>query len=505
MPKPFCIVTNTGEPVSLSALDKYACKSSQQIQADSFEGLYNEGGVIKPLYDPDKLIALRDANVWHARCVGAKARDSAGLGYHITSDEDDPPETERDRLQNFFDGQADLLTETLYRAQLDFESIGWGALEVVRKGFAWDGEPEEINHIPAHTLRRSGDRVSVLQRIGKTKIWFRLAGQAKDVDRETGKVYEPGALSEKRRASEIIWWSQYDPRSKVYGSPDWMAAIGTLTADFYRREYNAKFFQDFGIPHYAVTITGNYDPGELDENGEYEIQKLIKAKFADIAKSPHKTLVLALPSRGGEKSDITVTFEPLATDIKEASFRLYRKDNRDEIVSAHGVNPYRVGIMETGSLAGNLGKQAADDYKNGVIEPRQNMLEDLIDLHIIRNGFGFEHWKFELLEIDNSDELHEIALHEKLLAMKAITVAEVRKAWAARMGIESEMPDELLQGVQFAVVGLPTLVAEGLMTENEARKTQGLPPKLGGDNFRDPRDADLGAVEKALKSIKGDA
>ena len=78
----------------------------------------------------------------------------------------------------------------------------------------------------------------------------------------------------------------------------------------------------------------------------------------------------------------------MSTDVKEASFRLFRKDNRDEVMIAHGVPGYRIGIIETGSLGGSTARESTEIYKRSVIDPRQVIIEETINQEIIwhKNG-----------------------------------------------------------------------------------------------------------------------
>lgn len=507
--KPFCVVTSNGDAVSLKTLDRYKTddesKSRQLTDAD-WSGVYGETlGIVAPLYDPKKLLSLVDINTYHATCIDAKARDIAGIGWQIVSDDAKRDEKAINEVREFFESQHSIFSETMFRFQRDYESIGWGALEFIRVGYQIGGMPKAIKHIPSHTLRRHKDGIRILQMIGTKKRWFKAAGFDGDVDYLTGEVKDSGSMPEDRRASEVVWISNYDPRSELYGAPDFIAAIGTISGDYYRREYNRTFFENYGVPSYAVFITGNYDPGEEDENGVTTLEKAIKEHFGKIAKEPHKALILSLPTRSGEPSDIQVKFEPLSVDVKEASFRLYRKDNRDEIISAHRVDPNRVGVFETGSLGGAVSDQANENYKAGVIEPRQNVIEDTLTMHVIRSGFGMDDIKFEFSEIDSKDEAHEIDLHVKLIEAGAMTATELREIWAERIGLQDSDEGGAgdAGGVRFAMVGPSALVQGGIITLNEARATMGLPAVAGGDVLLDPRDVELGQIEKALKSIKG--
>ncbi|SDW16985.1 hypothetical protein SAMN05444487_101430 [Marininema mesophilum] len=76
-------------------------------------------------------------------------------------------------------------------------------------------------------------------------------------------------------------------------------ALGAILGDKQREEYNIDFFENFGVPAYAVTVTGT----ELDD----EVVQQIKQYFQkDLKEHRHSTLVLTA------QKDIT---DPEAQDI----------------------------------------------------------------------------------------------------------------------------------------------------------------------------------------------
>jgi len=179
------------------------------------------------------------------------------------------------------------------------------------------------------------------------KRWFKRVEYPYDVHKDTGVISPLKSLQAEDRASEIIWFVNYTPRSDYYGLPDIIPALGAIWGDIARRDYNIAFFDNYGVPAYAIFVSGNFDPGEVDEEGRTEMEKMIEEHFAELAKNPHSTLILSVPTEGRDE-EVKIEFKSLSAEIKEASFRLYRNDNRDEILSAHGMPPYRIGVNETG-------------------------------------------------------------------------------------------------------------------------------------------------------------
>jgi len=217
--KPFCYVTNKGKTVRQQQLDAFALKSSDSKQIkDRFSASYSKG-LVQPVLSPDTFNQLLEVNTFHARCCEAKARDTAGLGLHLKANVDNPNKSIGDEINEFFNNQSPPITILLSRMQKDYEAVGYGALEMTRVGNVPSGKPNKLHHIPAHTIRihESGNKFCQIR--GSKKVWFKLINYEKDVDCKTGEESELGTLSPERRATEVLWNSDYSSRSDYYGLP----------------------------------------------------------------------------------------------------------------------------------------------------------------------------------------------------------------------------------------------------------------------------------------------
>ena len=445
---PFAVVTKTGNVARTDLLDSYAAKKegeeTRQMPIDRFREEYKKEQLIQPLYSPETLASIIEVNSYHARACQVKARDTAGLGWTLFPLVDQPNSTDQERLEEFFNNQMGL-TRMFYQHQYDVEVISYGALELIREDYKHDGEPSILNHVPAHTLRMHSSGEKVVQIRGNKKRYFKMVGAEIDVDYKTGETADLGSLDPDDAATEIIWNSIYSQRSDYYGVADIVPCLGAVHGDISRRDYNLSFFENFGVPAYAVFITGDYDPGPIDEEtGKTDLEERIEQHFGELAKDPHSTLVLTVPSREGSPNDVQIQFQPLAVDVKDASFRLYRKDNRDEVITAHGVPPYRLGIAETGSLGGSTAVESTKIYKSSVIEPRQEILEELINKWIVREGFEVTDWEFKFQDIDTDDKMQDLQLVQALFGMGAMRIRDVIQLYGDQFGIEDDENDERL-------------------------------------------------------------
>lgn len=421
-------VLDDGMVVSHDYMQKYAVKQaegSNQLPADAFASEYDATGLVEPLYNLEALAQLMEWNTYHYRAVETKAGDTVGRGWNLLPKVENPSEEGVEEVKAFLESPhpEETLTEILTKWMMDYEAIGVGYLEMIRDP---EINPKEkhvpftgMDHIPAHTVRAHKDGIRFVQQRGNRKVWFKKIGAPSDVNKETGEIVGLGELDPDVRATEVMVIRNYSARSDYYGTPDILPALGALLGDKQREEYNIDFFENHAIPAYAVTVTG----ADLDE----ETEKKIKQYFQkDLKENRHTTLVLTAAGEP-DGQPVEFKFQALSVDMKEASFRLYRKDNRDEILSAHGVPPYRAGIAETGSLGGSTAEESTEIYKQSIINPRQEMVETRINRHILRDAFGVFDYVIKFNDIDTRDENRDVEKYEKLFQMGALTPNKIRE------------------------------------------------------------------------------
>ena len=410
-------VMEDGEVLSESYMDKYLVKEknrSNKIPSDTFSQSYAGDGLVEPLYNIEALAQLLEINTFHYRAVKTKARDIAGLGWSLTPKEgvDNPSQEEKERAKQFLENcnPTKTFSEVCDMVMVDHEATGNGYFEVIRDV---NGEfVVGLEHIPAHTMRAHLDMQRYVHKRGNKKVWFKRFGYEKDVHKDTGEIFELGSLPVEERATEILHLKNYTSRSDYYGVPDVLPALSAILGDKERQEYNISFFDNHAIPAYAVTISG----ADLDEQTEKDIKKFFQQ---DVKKNNHSTLVLTAKPAEGEYDapPVEFKFQALSTETKEASFRMFRQDNRDEILSAHGVPPYRAGITVEGQLGGSSAAESTEIYKQSVVKPKQELLESRINRFILQEGLGIHDWVFTLAEIDTRDEDREIERLQKLFNM----------------------------------------------------------------------------------------
>jgi len=373
------------------------------IEKESKQPKRDSTGEIIPDYDWDLLAELYALNTYHMRCINLKALITCGLGYRIVSDEGKSIDDEYRKLDEFVKAQSERtgenFIETMIKFQLDYEIYGNAFIEIARNRV---GEVSEIYHIPARSVRIKvdKDKIYLVQRVNAEEAVFRPFGSSYDKD-----------------LNEFLHLKNYNPLSRYYGLPEWIGALGAIVLDRSAQEFNTRRFENNAIPDFAVIVNG----GELSDESISDLQKFWRENFRGV-KNAGKTLIL-------ESSDpnVKIEFKELMSSLRDASFRFLRQDNRDEIISAHGVPPRLVGVMSPGQLGGvGEAREQMRMFKELVIEPRQRRLEFLLNNFIVRQGLGVNNWRIEFEEIDITDITEDAKFYAEMVNAGIISVEEAR-------------------------------------------------------------------------------
>ena len=110
-------------------------------------------------------------------------------------------------------------------------------------------------------------------------------------------------------ANEIIFIHLPSPICSYYGVPRYLSAAPSILAMQKIDEYNYAFFDNYTIPSYVITVTGEFeDEMELGPDGEPTgrtvLQGLIEDNFKYLKEAPHTALVVSVP--GGGRGGVAV-------------------------------------------------------------------------------------------------------------------------------------------------------------------------------------------------------
>lgn len=414
--------------------------------------------VVEPKYNPSELVDLLDYNSYHAACVDAVAGDAAGINYTLSPVEgEDENEAQYNQFMDFLRACEPSINTVIYRMLYDRRSIGYGAIELTRWGKS-DSKPRRLCHIQAHTLRRHSDekRVKHINDQGK-EVWFVLYGKnynddglLMDVHADTGEWHPYNSLSPEERANELLWSYEYAPKTSYYGRPPIIGSLLSVQGILSAKRYNNNFFKNYGMPAFAVTVTGDFmdyseEPylPEHDENGEripnpdYDETQTLRYKISQqikhVIQNPHSAICITIPTESDE-GKVDVKIQPLSVQNEEGSFRVFLKDERDEIIHSHKVDPSRIGIYDAGKLNGTNGQFTDNSYKYSTVAPIKKEAEQLINL-IARNEFEITAWEYKASDLDPKDYKNDIALADFLFARAAMTPRELIMNFGDKFGL----------------------------------------------------------------------
>ena len=113
------------------------------------------------------------------------------------------------------------------------------------------------------------------------------------------------------------------------------------------------------------------------------------------------------------------------TDILAA-----KKEARNEIVSAYGVPPAKVGIIESGNLGGGTGSDQNKSFWLDIIAPIAALVAEKLQFRIAVKGFGVTGWHVEFGGVDYRDD----QTIENIRDMRLRSGAWTRNRYAADIG-----------------------------------------------------------------------
>lgn len=494
-------------------LGKYAIKADVDPATGSKQTpgeMYRRGiQLLDPPYNPRNLMQLLNINSYHEACVDAVATDAAGLKWTLTPVEGmSEDENEKKIATEFLNNCTPSINKHLYKTIYDRRSMGWGALEVIREDTS-KSPVTRLKHIPAHTLKRhtDGKKVQYIDDNGK-KVWFVIYGKnydddgnLVDVHADTGKFYPYNSLPAEEKANELLWTMEYHPGNQYYGRPVIISSLLSIEGDLSATKYNISFFQNNGMPKFAVTVTGDFDdyredPFIKDEDGKkipnpaYDETQTLRYKISQqikqIIKNPHSALCITIPTET-EEGNVEIKITPLSVQTEEGHFRMYKQDIRDEIIHTHKVDPARLGIAEAGQLNGSNSEYTQKNYKNGTIAPIKTDAEDLIN-RILVEDFEITSWKFTINDLDPKDVKVRQELAGFLFERAAMTIKDLVNNFGDEFGLTIENEDDPYLNARF-LNGVPLEQVFNQAEQNSYLEEKSILKALEG-NLWPPEDED---------------
>lgn len=395
------VYVQTSEGVFPYEMLKKAENKSSSKQLEQYQQWMTENGLIPPPYSPNSFLTLYESNPIFWRCVNQLATDVAGLGWNLQVREGKKDnEAELTRLKDFLNrpNPDESFRSLLKHLLIDWGTIGWFGIEVSRNKL---GEVGEIFYVPAHTLKVHKKKKKFAQIRNNKKVWFKKFGEVEDISSKDG---EPHTGKGRNKATELIFYKNFYPKSDFYGVPNIISAVGDVIGMIGLRDYNLAFFENYGIPAALIVLEGEWETGSKKVVSDF-INKEIKG-----TDNAHRTLVVEQPDNS------KFTYHKLGIEVKEASFRLYEQARRDDILIAYSMPPERIGVRIVGKLGGNVAEEATKIYVQSVVEPLQLDMEEIINDKLLQSEF-YE-FKFKNVDLRDYDALVNRLVKEVSCAIK---------------------------------------------------------------------------------------
>lgn len=482
-------ILSNGKMVDAKYLSQAEVKSNQSEEIQSSKTEDRENNTAVPPYNQDYLASIYEKSTTHFRSVNAKADDTVSRGWNIVFKTGQGSEKNRQALIDKLNAinPTQTLGTILHNALVDYEAIGNGYIEIAREKA--QGMVSLLNHIPANTIRITKDMEKYVHQRGNKKVFFKRWGDTRKMDKNTGEF---GASVEFiNEANELVPMLKYHPRSDYYGIPDVIPALGAVLGDLNARDYNLDFFANGAIPAYAVVIEG----ADVTEPLKEAIEAFFRHQVKGLG-NQHRTIIMPIPAEG-----VKIRFEKLSVDVKEGSFKLYRQENRDEILSAHGVPPVRAMLFTSGALGRDVSADLDKIYQETTIRTNIEMVERIMN-SIIQEGMGIKDLAFKLNRIRFTDIAALGSFVSAVVQSKSLTVNELREMLSPLF--ENGL-DKIDGGdtVWIDVAGVPTPLDEIFTTNPDGAGDDADTKRVLGHKMVEYDDVDIDTIGQMNREYEG--
>ena len=390
----------------------------KSINANQTRG-YGAFDVIMPPYDLVELANFYDANFANHAAIDAKVENIVGLGYEFSTTRTTMlkladlegeklkfahKKIERLKMQ-MYDWLEEMnntstFTDTMEKVITDMLSTGNGYLEI---GRTVTGDIGYIGHVPSPTMRVRRMHDGFVQIVADKVVYFRNFGATNE-----------NPLTTDPRPNEIVHFKEYSPLNTYYGIPDVISAMQAIKGDQFAAQYNIDYFENKAVPRYIVTVKG----AQLSPESE---ERLFRFLQTGLRGQNHRTLYVPLPS-DNDGNKVEFDMHPIENSVQDASFKDYRKQNRDDILMAHQVPLSKLGGGD-GQVAASISQDRT--FKEQVTRPAQRHIQKIINT-IVREKTDVVELVFN--EATLTDEVALSQIHERYLRNQTLTPNEVRES-----------------------------------------------------------------------------
>jgi len=214
-------------------------------------------------------------------------------------------------------------------------------------------------------------------------------------------------------ADDVIMFKYFSPTKDWRGQATILAATTTILLEQYIESYEKGFFKNGAI------ISGIIKPSNPDIRIDEASMRRLKQEFIDANTGTSNYFALAaFPSE--------VSYEPISPNPKDMQMDLLKRMTREQILSAFGVPPVMVQLLEHAKY---------DNYKlqmqaffRGVMRPKMRIISSELTRFVNKEfgGDGQEYWvEFDFEEFLGEDETLKAERFFKFFQMGAVSPNDV--------------------------------------------------------------------------------
>lgn len=476
---------------------------SQQIFTDPFQEMAS-GQFLEPPTNPNTWAAAMEQSTRLNKCIKTFSRNTVGLGWEIvpiaTITEQTPQKVktqiheETERLKKLFTrpNRKMPFTKVMELMKTDEEATGNGYLEIVRNNA---GDIEQIWHIPATTIRiRNPKKVpwmapdghpGYIQIRGQAKRYFREFGDDNVINAQTGEKAK-GALPIEKRATEIIQFMIYAPRSTWYGIPRYIAAAPAIAGNRLAALRNVRFFENDAVPRMIIAVTGS----GLTTSSIKSLENFVRRGGKGVEKA-HRIMVLQTERRriGTADSKAGINVIPLTVGMQEdASFMAYRLANDEEVRQAFGIGKafFTTDDVNRASMESSRRITNEQEFEPDRVEKEYIMNETVV----ADKSVGAETVALRFKRPRSDDPLEKAQVEKIYASMGALTPNELRK----NIGLEPYPDHYIFANKPYSLALMELQIGLALAIEGKGVKIPEIAQKM--------MKGMLGDLEELMKNVK---
>lgn len=455
-----------------------------------------------PAY-PQPFITFLARNNWvFKQCAERVANDCIKNGFDITSQngiEDETDVEAKQEVLDWFNRMPISILDTCHDVIYKYETGGNAGIEIIREN-GLNSPLQYLLDFDTENVKLCTDGKRLVQSINGEDTFFVIYGtnyvdgHKQYLNRETGK-WSDTPLPKDVEAHEVIWIYRKDRGANEYGVPNIAPGLRIIEMELGRQDFVIDFFINFGMPAWVVSITGQFYDEENKRylsdgtlNPDFDVTKTIRYKIGQqiqeiIDGGRHGAIVMSFPTSMGQEP-VQVTITPLATDVKEASFRGLREDDAEDLCGMMGIDANLILRSKTGAMGNNAVDSILLGHNDNKVKPTQRIINGVLTrLLLFENGSTFIHdissLKFKLLDYIEQNITENVERDAKLVQQGLMTAREFQTKYSKALGISADGEDELLD--MYCINGVPrSVIAErGIITDNDLNRLQQQVTKAG--------------------------